>query len=219
MDKYLNILEKVELFENIEPKNILSLLNCLSAKTVNYEKKQLVFMEGNSIDKVGIVLAGQLQIVKEDYFGNRNIVSILEEGDIFGETFVCSGLYSLPVSVVSITDCSIMFIDFGKLSRTCSNTCAFHSMLILNMMRVLAIKNINLNQKILITSKRTTREKLLAFLSSEAEKAGSGSFEIPLNRQELADYLSVDRSAMSAELSRMADEKIIKYNKNSFTLL
>lgn len=219
MEKYLEILKTVSLFKDIEKSEIQSLLSCLSAVIINYDKKQAVFLEGESVDKVGIVLSGQVQVVKEDFYGNRNIVAVLNEGELFGETFVCSDIKTLSVSVFCVTESVIMFIDYRKLITTCSNACSFHNKLILNMLRIVANKNLLLNQKIEFTSKRTTREKLLAYLSAEAKKAGSSSFSIPMNRQELADYLSVERSAMSAELSKLRDDKVLRFNKNNFTLI
>jgi len=219
MQKYLEILKTVSLFKDIEQSEIQSLLSCFSAKIVNYDKKQAIFLEGDIVDKVGIVLSGQVHVVKEDFYGNRNIVAILNEGKLFGETFVCSDIKTLPVSVFCVTESVIMFIDYRKLITTCSNACLFHNRLILNMLRIVSTKNILLNQKIEFISKRTTREKLLAYLSAEAKKAVNNSFSIPMNRQELADYLSVERSAMSAELSKLRATKVLQFNKNNFTLI
>ena len=219
MEKYLGVLKKVNLFEGIEPSDIKPLLSCLSASVAGYAKRQMIFVEGDSVDKVGIVLSGQVQVIKEDFYGNRNIVAVLNEGALFGETFVCADVRTLPVSVYAVTDCEILFVDYRRLITTCSNTCSFHQRLIFNMLRILANKNIGLTQKIEYISKRTTREKLLAYLSAESKRAKSNSITIPVNRQELADYLSVDRSAMSAELGRLRDEGILNFNKNWFELI
>ena len=151
-------------------------------------------------------------------FENKNIVAFIEKGQLFGEAFACADLKILPVSVFSAEDSEIMLIDYRKIITTCSNTCSFHSKLIYNMLRIVANKNIILSQKIEFISKRTTKEKLLAYLSSEAKKAGSNSFSIPFSRQELADFLSVDRSAMSAELCKLRDSGVIEFNKNKFVL-
>jgi CRP-like cAMP-binding protein len=218
MKNFLGILKSTALFDNISESELNSLLSCLAAKVQMFEKKQFIFSEGEQVQAVGIVLSGQVQVIKEDFYGNKNIVSVFEPGDLFAETFVCSDAKTLPVSVVSASDSEIMFVDFKNLITTCGNSCAFHHRLILNMLRIMANKNILLNQKMEFTSKRTTREKLLAYLSAEAKKAKSASFDIPMNRQELADFLSVDRSAMSAELSKLRDEGALDFNKNHFTL-
>lgn len=219
MKKYLDLLKTVSLFEGIGVNEIETVLSCLSAEIVSYGKKQAVFLEGDSVGKVGIVLSGSVEVVKEDFYGNKNIVALLSEGQLFGETFVCSDIKEMPVSVICVTDCVIMLIDYRKLVTTCSNACAFHGNLVKNMLRIVANKNILLNQKLEFITKRTTREKLLAYLSAQAKKAGSSSFCIPLNRQQLADYLAVERSAMSAELSKLKKDGVIDYKKNCFKLL
>lgn len=218
MKKYLSVLQSTALFDHIGESELTSLLSCLSAKVESFEKKQFIFFEGDKVEAMGIVLSGQVQVMKEDFYGNKNIVAVFEPGDLFAETFVCSDAKTLPVSVVSAADSEIMFVDFKKLITTCGNSCAFHHRLVLNMLRILANKNILLNQKMELTAKRTTREKLLAYLSAEAKKAKSASFDIPMNRQELADYLSVERSAMSAELSKLRDEGALDFHKNHFIL-
>lgn len=218
MKEFLTVLKSTELFRNIEASEITSLLSCLSAKVETFDKKQFIFSEGDKVETVGIVLSGQVQVIKEDFYGNKNIVSVFEPGDLFAETFVCSDVKTLPVSVVCAAESEIMFVDFKKLITTCGNSCGFHHRLILNMLRILANKNILLNQKMELTSKRTTREKLLAYLSAEAKKTSSAEFDIPMNRQELADFLSVERSAMSAELSKLRDENALKFTKNHFVL-
>lgn len=219
MKKYLEILKTVRLFKGIEESNLMSLLACLSGKLQHYEKNQIVLMSGESTNSFGIVLAGQIQIVQEDYYGNRSILAKTGVGNLFGESFACAQTKDLPVSVIATTESKLLFIDCRRLATPCANSCAFHSQLIQNMLHITAMKNISLMQKIEFISKRTTREKLLAYLSSEAQKTGSSCFSIPFNRQELADYLSVDRSAMSAELSKLRDDGILKFYKNNFELL
>ncbi len=219
MEKYIDILKNVELFSGIEESELKSLLSCLSAKAVSYEKGQTVFMLGEPTSSFGIVLSGRVQISHEDYYGNRSILGNVGPGGLFGESFAFAETKALPVSVVASMDSEILFIDCRRLTSPCSNACSFHSRLIRNMLYIAAKKNISLTRKIEITSKRSTREKLLSYLSAEAQRAGSSSFEIPFDRQELADYLSVDRSAMSAELGRMRDDGILKFHKNQFELL
>jgi len=218
MEKYMAVLKNVSLFRDIESENIKCLLKCLSAKTENYRAKEAIFLAGNKYEYVGIVLSGQVQIVKEDFYGNKNIVASVEKGQLFGESFACADIKIIPVSVFAVEDCEIMLIDYRKIITTCQHNCSFYSKIIFNMLRIIAKKNIMISQKIEFISKRTTKEKLLAYLSLEAEKAGSNTFSIPYNRQELADYLSVDRSAMSAELCKLRDNGIIDFNKNKFLL-
>lgn len=218
MENILESLKKVSLFGDIETAEIKSLLTCLSAKTGYFKAKEAIFLAGDKAEFVGIVLSGQVQIVKEDFYGNKNIVASVETGQLFGEAFACADIKTMPVSVFAVEDCEIMLIDYRRIITTCPHNCSFHSKLIYNMLRIVANKNIMLSQKIEFISKRTTKEKLLAYLSSEAKKAGSKSFTIPYNRQELADYLSVDRSAMSAELCKLRDKGILEFDKNKFIL-
>lgn len=219
MKKYLGILKLISLFKGIEESNLMPLLSCLSAKTVHYEKGQTVFLSGDSIESFGIVLTGQVQVVQEGYYGNRSILANIGVGNLFGESFACADIKILPVSVLTMTESDLLFIDCRRLAAPCAKACTFHSQLIQNMLSIVSMKNISLTQKIEITSKRTTREKLIAYLSAKAQKAKCSRFSIPFNRQELADYLSVDRSAMSAELSKLRDNGVLKFNKNQFELL
>lgn len=219
MKNYLEILRTVELFKGIEESDLRSLLSCLGTKKIYFKKGETVFFSGENADRFGIVLAGQIQIVQDDYYGNRSILSQISVGNLFGESFACANVKALPVSVIAATESELLLIDYGKLAIPCAKACAFHSKLIQNMLRIVSMKNIALTQKIEFTSKRTTREKLLAYLSAEANKAKSNHFSIPFNRQELADYLSVERSAMSAELSKLRNDKVILFQKNHFTLL
>jgi len=219
MKKYLDILKSVDLFRDIEESELQPLLSCLSAKEGHYEKGQTVFYSGESIQRFGIVLSGQVQVVQDDYYGNRSILSIIGPGSLFGESFACAEIKTLPVSVITTTESELLFINCHKLAVPCAKACGFHSKLIQNMLAIVSMKNILLTQKFEFTSKRTTREKLLAYLSAEAKKAENSRFTIPFNRQELADYLSVERSAMSAELSKLRDDGVLKFLKNQFELL
>jgi CRP-like cAMP-binding protein len=219
MKKYLEILKSVSLFKGIEESNLQPLLSCLSAKTAHYEKGQTVFFRGDSIESFGIVMSGQVQVVQEDYYGNRSILANIGVGNLFGESFACADIKKLSVSVLTTTESDMLFIDCRRLAAPCARACTFHSQLIQNMLSIVSMKNISLTQKIEFTSKRTTREKLLAYLSAKAQKAECSRFSIPFNRQELADYLSVDRSAMSAELSKLRDDGVLKFYKNQFELL
>ncbi len=218
MEKLKNILKNVPLFSEIEENDVTSLLTCLSAKFVNYKAGEAIFLTGNKAEFVGIVISGEVQIVQEDFFGNRNIVAHAGKGHLFGEAFACTDVDIISVSVFAVEDSEIMLVDYRKIITTCSHNCSFHNKLIFNMLRIVANKNIMLSRKIEITSKRTTREKLLAYLSYEAKKAESRTFIIPFSRQELADYLSVERSAMSAELCKLRDNGILEFSKNKFTL-
>ncbi len=219
MKKYAEILKNSELFTGITETDLDTLLACLGAKAVKYEKNRLIFKAGEKIEWFGLVLSGQVQVFQDDYYGNRSILSMAGAGSLFGEAFACAKITELPVSVFAPVDCEALMIDCGRLTGSCANACTFHAKLIQNLMTIMAQNNIGLTRKIGFTAKRTTREKLLAYLSFEAQRAKSGSFSIPFNRQELADYLSVDRSAMSVELGKLRDEGVLRFEKNRFELL
>lgn len=219
MKKYYEILNKCPLFHGIEEAELASVLECLNAGTAVYKKNELIFMEGSPAKFVGIVLSGGVRIIKEDYFGNRSIVSRSGPGELFGESFACAGTEVLPVSVAAAFDSEIMMIDCRRITRTCSHSCEFHNRIIFNLLKTVAEKNLEFNRKIEITSKRTTREKLMSYLMYEAKNNRSNSFTIPFDRQELADYLEVDRSGLSAEISRLRKEGIIECSRSRFTLL
>lgn len=219
MKKYLNILKKCPLFFGIEEEKLLIMLDCLGAKVESFDKKYTVFAEGNSARYVGIVLSGSVQIQQTDYYGNRTILSNVEQSEIFAEAFACAEVKYLPISVIANEPSEIMLIDCSHILYTCSNNCGFHQQLIFNLMKDLAEKTIMFHQKIEITSKRSTREKLMTYLMFQAKKNDSNIFEIPFDRQELADYLEVDRSGLSAEISKLRREGILESRKNYFELL
>ena len=219
MKEFLHILEKCALFEGIRTEDMLPMLGCLGARVSRFKKNQILFSEGDNAKFVGIVLSGSVQIVKEDYHGHRSIVSRAGAGELFCESFACAGVKTLPVSVIAAEDCAVAFIDSHRVCVSCSNACAFHSRTIQNLLKVLAERNLQFHQQMEITAKRTTREKLMAYLLSEAKRAGADSFTIPYDRQALADFLQVERSAMSAEIGKLRREGVLESRKNQFTLL
>ena len=219
MKKYAHILSKCPLFSGIEEESLVSLLGCLGAKITCFEKKYTIMAEGSAAKYIGVMLQGSAQIVQVDYYGNRTILSEVVAGDIFGEAFACAGVEEIPVSVVANEFCEVMLIDSYCILHSCSNACGFHQQMIFNLMKNLAAKNIAFHQKIEITSKRTTREKLMTYLLMQAKKYDSDSFTIPFKRQELADYLEVDRSGLSAEISKLRQEGIVESERSSFKLL
>jgi CRP-like cAMP-binding protein len=219
LKKYLEILKKCPLFNKIGEENLLRMLTCLGAKVDYFDKKYTVFSEGSPAKYIGIVLSGSAQIVQIDYYGNRSILSKIRPSELFAEAFACAEVASLPVSVIADEPCDVMFIDCSHILHTCENGCGFHHQLIYNLMKDLAQKSLLFHQRIEITSKRTTREKLLAYLATEAKKHNSRRFDIPFDRQELADYLEVERSGLSAEISKMKKDGLIDNTKNHFVLL
>lgn len=219
MEKYYDILSTCPLFEKVGRQNYEKMLRCFGAKVIAVRKNNAVFHEGQSATKVGIVLTGAVQTVQDDYLGNRFILSMAGPGQLFAEGFACAGVEALPVSIVASTDSQVMLIDCSHIMTLCHNVCAFHNQMIRNMLHSVAQSNLQLNQKIEILSKRTTREKVMAYLLSEAKIQGSDDFTIPYDRQELADYLGVERSAMSAVIGKLRDDGFIQVNRRHFQLM
>ena len=207
------------LFRGFEKAELPELLEKLRAKEINRKKGEFFFHEGEPAERVGILLSGEAQVVRDDYDGSRSVLSDLKEGDIFGEVFACADVKNLPVSVEAIADSDALFLDCRGIVTNSERISPELSRLMSNLLFLTARKNLLLNRKIELLSKRTTREKLLAFLLMKAKESGSSRFRIPYDRQMLADYLGVERSAMCSELSRMRREGLIEYQKNDFSLL
>ena len=219
MKKYLEILKKCPLFANIEEESLLRMLTCLGAETVSFDKRDTVFAEGVEAKSIGVVLKGELESVRYDYNGNKSIINKIDAPEIFGEAFACAEAKSLPISIIAKESSEVMLIDCAHILHTCSNNCGFHQQLIYNLMKDLALKTLFFHERIEVTSQRSTREKLLTYLDIVSKQKNSKKFTIPFNRQELADYLEVDRSGLSAEISKMRKEGILESNKNYFKLL
>lgn len=219
MKKYLPLLKQTRLFSGISEGEIEAMLNCLSAVKRSYPKGSYIFRQGTCISSAALLLEGSIHIQKEDYWGNLSILNEISEGELFGEVYACLGNEELLNHAVAVKNSEVLFLDINRILTTCPSACPFHSRLIQNLLSVMAVKNKALTQKLEHMSRRTTREKLLSYLSEQSMKAGSPSFEIPFNRQQLADFLSVDRSAMSNELCKMRDEGILAFERNHFELI
>ena len=207
------------LFKGISDAQLQSLFDCLSAKKEAYKKDDFIFRVDDRAVLVGVVISGGANVIQEDFWGNRTILTHIDPGELFGESFSCAETERLPVSVIATEASEIMFMDYRKIVTVCSSACVFHSQLISNMLRILADKNILLTRKMEFISKRTTREKLLSFLSAQAMQTKKNKVIIPFNRQELADFLCVERSALSREMSLMKKDGLLDYEKNRFTLI
>jgi CRP/FNR family transcriptional regulator, dissimilatory nitrate respiration regulator len=219
MKEYLNVLKSSELFCDMSDDDILKTLTCLNGKVNRYNKDETIYLAGDTISKIGIVLNGSILVTKDDIMGNRNILTNISESGLFGEAFVCSNISFIPVTVVACAKCEILFLDFKKIIQTCASNCSFHSTLIKNMLYIISNKNILLNNKIELLSAKSTRDKLMAYFNMQINKNKNGKFKIPFNRDALADFLNLNRSSMSRELSKMRDENIINFNKNEFEIL
>lgn len=219
MESYLPLLKNSPLFQGMNQEEIASLLGCIDGQVRCYERGSCLLRVGEALDRFGLVLSGTVLVVQEDFWGNRNIVSEITKGQLFAEAFACVQGAVLTVSVMAETACEVLWLNVRRVLGTCPRACEFHHLIIRNLMAGMAKKNMNLNLKIGHMGQRSTRDKLLSYLSGVALERGGPVFQIPFNRQELADYLSVDRSAMSSELSKLRDEGILRFKKNQFTLV
>ena len=219
MKKYIEILKRTQLFSGVSDTEISAMLNCLQAKLLTFQKGDYVFREGERIDNITVLVKGKLLVQHDDFWGNRNIVNVIRVGEMFGEAYVAPESGSLLNDVIAEEDSSLIFFDVRRILTVCSTACRFHSMVIQNLFFAISEKNRKLVQKIGHMSKRSTRAKLLSYLSEEAKRQNSSHFTIPFTRQQLADFLCVDRSAMSNELCKMRDEGLLQFAKNQFILL
>ncbi len=217
MEKYFNLIHQNDLFEGILRKDFETMFFCLSPIKKSYTKNEYILHMGDSIETVGILLSGELKIIKTDIHGNENIVNKIFTGDMFLEVFACADVFSSPVAVISETKSEVLFLNYRKIITSCSSSCVFHQKLISNMLKIIAKKSLFLNEKFDIISKKTLRNKIITYL--DYERKGKEKLKINLNREELANFLLADRSALSAELSKMQKENLIKYNKNEFEIL
>ncbi len=218
MKKYVDVLKKTKLFYGISNEDIYSMLDCLGARVSKYNKGAYVFRCGEYVDDIAVLLQGRLHIQKEDYWGNLSILSRVTACEMFGEAYASSESGIVMNDVVAVEDSVVAFFNVKRILAVCSSACRFHSMVVQNLFYAVSEKNRNLVQKLGHMSRRTTREKLISYLSEEARRNNSGSFTIEFNRQQLADFLSVDRSAMSNELCKMRNEGLLEFKKNNFYL-
>lgn len=216
MSKYSDVLSKTELFKGIE--DAAQAAQNIGARRCVYEAGEVVIAQGDAAGRVGIVISGNVHIITDDFFGNRNIIASFGSGEMFGEAFACADTECMPVSAETSERTEILLLDGRALLAPDTDGDGCRARLAYNMIRILAGKNIILSGKLAIMSKRTIRAKLTEYLSREAQKAGSSEFEIPFTRSEMADFLSADRSAVSAELCRMRDEGLISFRKNKFKI-
>ncbi len=218
MEQYLFILRNSPFFQGMTEDEILSVLHCVQATVHRKKKDAYIFRVGDSTESMGLVLQGSVLSVQEDLWGHRNIMHRIGAGEYFAESFAVTPGSVLNVSVVAEEDTEIMLLNMRRLLQTCPNACAHHNRLIRNLASVMASRIMNLNEKITHMAKRSTREKLLSYLSAESMRQGKLSFSIAYDRQQLADYLCVERAAMSVELSKLQKEGYLKTNRNHFEL-
>ena len=207
------------LFAGIAPTDMEGMLGCIGYHVRAFQKGEIIAFEEENINHVGVVLSGAVDMIKEDVWGNRTMLLRTYPEDIFGETFACGEDSLSVVTFVASQDCRVMFLSFCRVMHTCTHACQFHQTLVENMVRLIARKNRELMRKVEVVSKKTLREKILAYLSIQAQSQGKKDFEITLGRVEWAEYLCADRSALTRELSKMQEDGLIRYRRNTFEIL
>ena len=213
------IILKSKIFKNIEENEVDLLLKCINNYRKTFKKGEIILREGEKTEYMGIVITGSVVVERADLWGNNTVLGVISPGGIFAETYSILNDEPLMINVYANEKSEILFLRTNEIFKTCEKSCNFHDQLILNLIRIASFKNLNLSRKILHTGPKTIRGKLLSFFSEWVKKENSLSFFIPYNRQQLADYLSVDRSAMSNELSKMQKEGILEFKKNKFKII
>ena len=218
MRKFLPILKKSELFAGMADEEILTALNCISAKSITAFKDEYILRAGDKTENMGLLLSGSALIVQEDLWGHRNIMTKITPRGFFAEPFAILPEAVLNISVVASENCELLFLNLRKMLTVCPSACQHHNKLIQNLVAVLSGKILLFNDKITHMSKRSTGDKIMSYLSAESVRQGSLEFDIPFNRQQLADYLCVDRAAMSVEISKLQKAGILETQRNHFKL-
>lgn len=218
MKEYFSIIRSSQLFSGISEDELTVMLSCLNAKKENFPKDAFLLRAGDTAESIGFVLSGNVLIIQEDIWGNRNILSKAGPGQTFATAYACAPGSVLQVSVSAETPVAVMFLNVKRVLSMCPSACEHHSRIIRNLLGELAEKNLRFGEKLTHMGQRTTRAKLMSYLSSEAQRLGKYEFGIPFSRQQLADYLAVERSGLSLELGKMRAEGLIDFRRSHFVL-
>lgn len=218
MKKFLSVIRSSQLFSGVSENELTAMLSCLDTREEDFPKDAFILRAGDTAEAIGLVLSGSVLVIQEDIWGNRNIISKAGAGQTFAAAFACAPGSRLNVSVIAETPVTAMFLNVKRILNVCPSACAHHSRIIRNLLGELAEKNLRFNEKLTHMGQRTTRAKLMSYLSAEAQSIGKYEFDIPFSRQQLADYLAVERSGLSLELGKMRGEGLIDYHKSHFIL-
>ena len=218
MEAYLSVIRSSTLFSGVEADEISAMLHCLDAKTETFPKDTFLLRTGDTTDDIGLVLSGSILVVQEDIWGNRNILSRAVPGQTFAVAFACAPGAVLNVSVTAETPVTVLYLNVRRILTVCPSACAHHSKVVRNLLGDLAEKNLLFSEKLTHMGQRTTREKLLSYFSMLARQQGSFEFDVPFSRQQLADYLGVERSGLSAELGKMQKDGLLEFRRNHVIL-
>lgn len=218
MKDYLSVIRSSQLFSGVSEEEVIAMLSCLKAERKDFPKDAFLLRAGDTAESIGLVLSGSVLVIQEDIWGNRNILSKAGPGQTFAAAFACAPGSVLNVSVVAETPVTALFLDVKRILTVCPSACAHHSRIIRNLLGELAEKNLRFGEKLTHIGQRTTRSKLMSYLSAEAQRRGAVEFDIPFSRQQLADFLGVERSGLSLELGKMKQDGLLDFHKSHFVL-
>ena len=218
MKEFFPVIHSAPLFSGISEEELAAMLSCLRAEKRDFPKEAFVLRAGDTADSIGLVLSGAVLVIQEDIWGNRNILSKAGLGQTFAAAYACAIGSRLNVSVIAETPVSIMFLNVKRILNVCPSACSHHNRIIRNLLDELAEKNLRFNEKLTHMGQRTTRSKIMSYLSAEAQRLGKYEFDVPFSRQQLADYLGVERSGLSLELGKMRSEGLLDFRKSHFVL-
>ena len=218
MKNFLSVIKAAQLFSGVSEAELNELLTCLDTREESFPKDTFLLRVGEKAESIGLVLLGSVLVIQEDIWGNRNILSKAGQGQTFAAAYACAAGSVLNVSVVAETPVTVMFMNVNKILNICPSACSHHSRIVRNLLGELAEKNLRFSEKLTHMGQRTTRAKLMSYLSAQAQKKGKYEFDIPFSRQQLADYLAVERSGLSLELGKMKKDGILDFHKNHFIL-
>ena len=218
MEEFLSIIRSAPLFSGVSETELTAMLACLKAEKKDFPKEAFVLRAGDTAESIGLVLTGTVLVIQEDIWGNRNILSKAGLGQTFAAAYACAPGSRLNVSVVAETPVTVLFLNVKRILTVCPSACSYHSRIIRNLLGELAGKNLQFSEKLTHVGQRSTRSKIMSYLSAEAQRLGTYELDIPFSRQQLADYLGVERSGLSQELGKMKKDGLLDYRKSHFVL-
>ena len=218
MKNFFPVIRSSKLFSGVSEDELTSMLSCLDARKEDFPKEAFILRAGDTTDSIGLVLSGNVLIIQEDVWGNRNILSKTGPGQSFAAAYACAPRSRLNVSVTAETPVTVLFLNVKRILNVCPSACPHHSRVIQNLLGELAGKNLRLSEKLTHMGQRTTRSKVMSYLSAEAQRLGTYEFDIPFSRQQLADYLGVNRSGLSTELAKLKKEGLLYCCRSCFVL-
>ena len=218
MEEFLSTIRSAPLFSGVSEAELTAMLACLKAEKKDFPKEVFVLRAGDTAESIGLVLTGTVLVIQEDIWGNRNILSKAGLGQTFAAAYACAPGSRLNVSVVAETPVTVLFLNVKRILTVCPSACSYHSRIIRNLLGELAGKNLQFSEKLTHVGQRSTRSKIMSYLSAEAQRLGTYELDIPFSRQQLADYLGVERSGLSQELGKMKKDGLLDYRKSHFVL-